>query len=257
AITYSEPPEPADAELSQSAWEKAEAAKEKPTLPKPILDLAKLADDKRSPEQKTQLHNYYLRRVHKNTRDRFTALNERIDTLEEERNRIRGQIVTTPIMRELPKEKHRTTRLLNRGNFLAPGDEVQPGVPESLHPLGEGPRDRLALARWLVDAKNPLTARVTVNRLWGQLFGIGIVETSEDFGVQGEMPSHPHLLDWLATEMIRQEWDIKATLKLIVTSATYQQSSAVTPEAQAADPFNRLLTHGPCFRLDAEMIRDQ
>src|SRR5205807_3238368 len=117
--------------------------------------------------------------------------------------------------------------------------------------------NRLGVAKWLVTPENPLTARVAVNRLWAQLFGAGLVETEEDFGTQGELPSHPDLLDWLATEYVRLGWDTKALLKLMVTSAAYRQSSRVTPDSAARDPKNRLLARGPRFRLEAEMVRDQ
>jgi hypothetical protein len=131
-------------------------------------------------------------------------------------------------------------------------------VPAAFHPLPEGASlDRLGLARWLVDRRNPLTARVAVNRFWAQLFGIGLVETEEDFGTQGEPPSHPELLDWLALEFMRSGWDTKALLRLIVTSATYRQSSKARPELLAKDPRNRLLARAPRYRLEAEMVRDQ
>ncbi len=168
------------------------------------------------------------------------------------------EVPTLPVMVELPADKRRVTRLLRKGNFLDPGDVVSPGVPKALHPLpSSAPVDRLALAKWLVDPQNPLTARVAVNRYWAQLFGVGIVETEEDFGTQGELPSHPELLDWLAVRYMEMGWNTKAMLKLIVTSAVYRQSSRVTPELLARDPRNRLLARAPRVRLEAEIVRDQ
>jgi mono/diheme cytochrome c family protein len=165
----------------------------------------------------------------------------------------------TLVMRELAPEEQRETHVMVRGNFLDPGEKVLPSVPEALGTLAEeGPVNRLGVARWLVSADNPLTARVAVNRYWARLFGVGIVETEEDFGSQGTGPSHPQLLDWLATEYVRLGWDTKALLKAIVTSATYRQSSDVASmESLAGDPQNRLLSRGPRFRLEAEMVRDQ
>ncbi|HEX3725692.1 MAG TPA: DUF1553 domain-containing protein, partial [Pirellulales bacterium] len=139
-----------------------------------------------------------------------------------------------------------------------PGASVTPGVPECLDgATSREPRDRLALARWLVDPANPLVARVAVNRLWQTVFAAGLVRTVDDFGAQGEPPSHPQLLDWLAVELVERGWDTKALVRLIVTSAAYRQSSKVTPSAMERDPENRLLSRGPRFRLPAEMIRDQ
>ena len=165
---------------------------------------------------------------------------------------------TVPIMRELPSGRRRVTKMERRGNFLDVGKEVEPGTPAAFPPLPSGASvNRLTLARWLVDDNNPLTARVIANRYWEQLFGIGIVATSEDFGSQGDRPFHPELLDWLATEMIRLKWDTKAMLRLLVTSAAYRQSSRITPELEQRDPDNRLLARGPRFRLSAEEVRDQ
>jgi hypothetical protein len=165
---------------------------------------------------------------------------------------------TVPVMKELEEEKRRVTHVQLRGNFLALGEEVTEAVPAVFHPL---PREvspaRLALARWLVDENNPLTSRVTVNRFWEQIFGVGIVRTSEDFGSQGDLPTHPELLDWLATEFVDNGWDVKALLKLMLTSAAYQQSSRVTPELLERDPDNLLLARGPRFRMPAEEVRDQ
>ncbi len=180
------------------------------------------------------------------------------DAIAEAKKKLSDQVSQTLVMRDLPKP--RETHLHIRGNFLAPGDQVEPGVPAALNRLtlkdGE-PANRLALARWLVDPSNPLTARVAVNRLWEQFFGNGLVLTSEDFGIRGERPSHPELLDWLATEFIAQGWSTKRMHRLIVTSATYRQSSTVDDDLLARDPYNRLLARGPRVRLEAELVRDQ
>jgi mono/diheme cytochrome c family protein len=170
----------------------------------------------------------------------------------------RPAVVKVPVMVELPPDKRRQTHLMIKGNFLSPGEKLEPGVPAAFHPLPKDTAaDRLGVAKWLFSPENPLTARVAVNRYWAALFGSGLVETEEDFGTQGEMPSHPELLDWLATEYVRLGWDTKAFLKLLLTSATYRQSAQTTPEKLAKDPRNRLLSRGPRFRLEAEMVRDQ
>ena len=196
-----------------------------------------------------KLEKVLAKKAKKPVKKQITALKKQIAA-------IKG--VTTPIMRELPEGRRRKTHIQLRGNFLVTDKEVTAGVPSAFHPLPVGSQpDRLGLAKWLVDKNNPLTARVLVNRHWEQLFGIGIVETSEDFGTQGEPPSHPALLDYLAADLVQQGWDTKKLLKTIVTSATYRQSSAVTPELVERDPQNRLLARGPRFRLPAEMIRDQ
>ena len=151
----------------------------------------------------------------------------------------------------------RETFILHRGNYADPREKVAANTPAVLPPLApDAPRDRLGLARWVVDPRNPLTARVAVNRLWQQLFGSGLVRTVNDFGLQGEWPSHPELLDWLACEFVATGWDVKRMVRVIVTSATYRQSSAATPEALARDPDNRLLARGPRARLPAEFVRD-
>jgi hypothetical protein len=154
-------------------------------------------------------------------------------------------------------KKPRETVILARGDYRNRGEKVDPGVPAVLPPLPkDAPLNRLTLAKWLVSPAHPLTARVAVNRYWQIYFGNGIVKTAQDFGAQGDPPSHPELLDWLATEFIRTGWDVRAMQRLIVTSATYRQSSRATPELVEKDPDNRLLAHGPRFRLPAEMIRD-
>jgi mono/diheme cytochrome c family protein len=165
---------------------------------------------------------------------------------------------TTLILRELPPDQQRQTRIHNRGSFLDPGDPVEAAAPAALHPFPEkAPRNRLGLAQWLVDERNPLTARVAVNRFWARLFGTGIVETEEDFGNQGAAPTHPKLLDWLATEFVRLKWDMKAIQRTMVMSAAYRQSSDATTERIERDPRNQLLSRGARVRLSAEMVRDQ
>ncbi len=152
----------------------------------------------------------------------------------------------------------RETRILIRGEYNRPGKKVATGVPAALHPMAAGaPSNRLGLARWIVDPANPLTARVIVNQWWQMYFGSGLVRTIEDFGAQGERPSHPELLDWLAAELVGSGWDVKQLQRTIVTSAAYRQSSRVTPALLERDPDNRLLARGPRFRLPAEMVRDQ
>ena len=218
----------------------------------PLRAALRVPPDKRSKEQKKQLHEYFLtydapeplRKVHAELAD-LLARKERLER----------EIPTSMVMKEL--EKPRASYVLGRGDYRNRGEQVVPGVPSCLPPMAKGlPDNRLGLARWLLDPAHPLTARVAVNRYWQMYFGTGIVKTSENFGSQGEPPSHPELLDWLATEFIRTGWDIKAMQRLIVTSATYRQSSRVTPQLAEKDPENRLLARGPRLRLPAEMIRD-
>jgi mono/diheme cytochrome c family protein len=179
--------------------------------------------------------------------DRLSALHKTYTDLER-------RLPSTMVMQEMSKP--RDTFMLVRGQYDKHGEKVTPGVPERLPPAG-APANRLGLARWLVDPAHPLTARVTVNRYWQMYFGTGLVKTAEDFGSQGEWPSHPELLDWLATEFIRTGWNVKQMQRLIVTSATYRQSSVVRSDVAARDPENRLLARAPRLRLPAELIRDQ
>ncbi|MGC3968989.1 MAG: DUF1553 domain-containing protein [Pirellulales bacterium] len=152
----------------------------------------------------------------------------------------------------------RETFMLDKGAYDKPGTKVAAEFPIGLHPAGgELPKNRLGLARWLVDPQHPLTARVTVNRFWQSFFGVGLVKSAEDFGVQGERPSHPELLDWLAVDFVRHGWDVKRLHKQIVTSAAYRQSSRVSRSLWERDPENRLLARGPRFRMPSWMIRDQ
>ena len=166
-------------------------------------------------------------------------------------------IVTTLILRERPSFERPSTYFRSRGSFMSPAEKVYAEVPATLHPLPASQMpNRLGLAHWLVDEENPLTARVTVNRFWENIFGSGLVETSENLGTQGEQPTHPELLDWLAAEFMQQGWSMKKLLRLMVTSATYRQSSRVSPELRRRDPYNRLLARAPRFRVEAEMVRD-
>jgi hypothetical protein len=185
----------------------------------------------------------------KEMRTKIAGLNGRIAA-------IRKQQPAVIVMNERSQPKD--TFIFMRGVYEKPGDKVTAATPAVLPALApDTPRNRLGLARWLVSSENPLTARVTVNRLRQSVFGTGLVRTSGDFGSQGEAPSHPELLDWLAGEFMRSGWDIQHILRLMLTSATYQQSSRVTPALLAADPDNRLLARGPRFRMNAEFVRDQ
>ncbi len=166
---------------------------------------------------------------------------------------------TTLVMQERPHDNPRPTHRHHRGEFLSPKEPVTPGIPEFLLTTTDGkngPSDRLSLARWLVSRENPLIGRVTVNRAWQAFFGTGLVPTSSDFGTQGDPPTHPELLDWLATEFVEQGWSLKKLHRLIVTSATYRQRSQFTPELLERDPHNALLARGPRQRVNAETVRD-
>ncbi len=204
--------------------------------------------EKREAKAKQKLRDYYLDRQPK-----IKQLRAELEKLQKQMDSVKPP--TTLVMVEM--DKPRETNIFKRGNFLDKGLPVEADVPSALHPLPkDAPRNRIALARWLVSPDNPLVARVTVNRWWEEIFGRGIVQTSEDFGTQGERPSHPELLDWMAAEFMESGWSMKAMIKLIVTSATYQQSSRVTAELLARDFNNALLARGPRFRLPAESIRD-
>jgi mono/diheme cytochrome c family protein len=207
---------------------------------------------KRSEAEKARLVAHF-----KSIAPELASLRERIAALKKKLAELKPA-GTVPVMKELNEGRRRKTQIQVRGNFLDKGKEVTEGVPAVFPPLpADGPPNRLALARWLVHPENPLTARVIVNRYWERLFGAGLVSTSEDFGVRGEAPSHPELLDALATRLVADKWDIKALVRLIATSATYRQSSKTTAEMLKKDPNNRLLSVGPRQRLTAEQVRDQ
>ena len=194
-------------------------------------------------------------------RDHFRAASPATAPARERVAKLRATMPVVPTALVLTKRAEpRVTHLRLRGAYTSPAERVTPGVPAVFQPLdGAGPEtapDRLALARWIASPAHPLTARVEANRAWELLFGRGLVATSEDFGTQGERPSHPELLDWLATELVRGGWSEKALLRTIVTSSTYRQSSRVTPALLERDPENRLLARGPRLRVDAETVRD-
>ncbi|HYG77071.1 MAG TPA: PSD1 and planctomycete cytochrome C domain-containing protein [Planctomycetota bacterium] len=220
--------------------------------PENIRAIIALAADKRSDAQKAELRSYY-RSTHSNA---LKEINAQIASEKKTLAELEKKITTTMVMKEMPQP--RETFMLMRGQYNNKGEKVTAATPASLPPFpADAPKNRLGFAKWLVDPAHPLASRVTVNRYWQMYFGTGLVKTSEDFGSQGELPSHQDLLDWLATEFIRTGWDIKKLQRLIVTSAAYKQSTAVTPELLTRDAENRLLARGARHRLQAEFIRDQ
>lgn len=227
----------------------AEFAPADADLPESIRKILAQTGEKRSKKDEKELRQHY-EKEHPDLKelDRGLArLDAQLKKLEPD---------STLVMVEM--EEPRETRIMKRGNYLDPGDKVEAATPDALHPVDPSlPRNRLGLAKWLMDPANPLTARVTVNRIWAEIFGIGIVRTLEDFGTQAEPPTHPELLDWLATEFVQSGWDMKHVIEQIVLSETYRQDSRVSEEALALDPENRYFTRGPRFRLSAEAIRDQ
>ncbi|MGE3314598.1 MAG: DUF1553 domain-containing protein [Planctomycetaceae bacterium] len=207
---------------------------------------------KRTPEQQTSLYDYYL-----NTHDpEYPALTKAVSVLETERETIKARSPVTHIQQER-MDSPAMANILKRGEYDKVGEQVSAAPPAALHPMPKGaPSNRLGLAQWLVDPANPLTARVTVNRYWQEIFGRGLVPTPEDFGVAGAQPSHPELLDWLAVEFRESGWDVKKLFKLMLMSSTYRQAAIATPEKLEKDSDNSLLSRGPRFRMDAEMVRD-
>ncbi len=215
-------------------------------LPQNVRQLLAVPSAKRSPAQVAAIFSYW-----RTTVPEWKEANDAIESLWQQHPEGSSQFVLSA------KKVGRTTRMLKRGDFLKPERAVSPGVPRFLHQLpADAPGTRLTFARWLADRRSPTTARAIVNRVWQGYFGIGLVGTSEDLGSQCETPSHQQLLDWLAVEFMDHGWSQKWLHRLILTSATYRQSSAVTPENYARDPYNRLLARGPRFRVDAEIVRD-
>ena len=232
---------------NQAAWEKSVDAA---LLGSELQEILKLSAKTRSPEQAKKLTQFYL----SNFPDR-QSLQQQAEAAKKKLTDLRNSVLITMVMEEMPKP--RETFILSRGQYDQYGEKVTHGLPAVLSPLPtEAPTDRLGLAKWIVDPANPLTARVTVNRQWQQFFGVGIVKTTEDFGVQGELPSHPDMLDWLAVEL-KDGWDIKRLQRLILTSALYRQSSQASPTLIERDPENRLLARFPRLRRSANELRDQ
>ena len=223
-------------------------------LPADVVSILLKPAEKRVESEQIRINDYYRRTLAPQTTD-ARNLAAKLSTAIAD---IKPS--TVPVFEELPEGTRRVTKLQYRGNYLDLGPEVTEGLPSILNSgatVSDSKLNRLALAKWLVAPTNPLTSRVVVNRIWEKLFGIGLVSTSEEFGSQGELPSHPELLDWLAVELMQRNWDTKAIIRLIVTSATYRQSSRAPAELIALDPENRLLACGPRVRLSAEVIRDQ
>jgi hypothetical protein len=233
--------------LSATASAAPQRVVEIPAALRPVLSIPVASRTEQQRKDLAAFHRSVARSL-KPARDRAAELRKELTAL---------GIPTTLVMRERVSHERPSAFMRRRGSFMDKGERVYAGVPDLLHPLRDDQMpNRLGLAHWLVDERNPLTPRVAVNRAWEQLFGRGIVETTEDFGTQGSPPSHPELLDWLATELIDREWRMKALHRLIVTSAAYRQSSAAPAALVDRDPYNRLLARGPRFRMDAEMVRD-
>ncbi len=220
----------------------------------PAAPLLKIDPAKRNANQTKQLHTIYLQQENKD----YQKEQKQLAGLERRLSDLKKPLTTVMVMQDLPKM--RQTYVLDRGQYDSPNKKkpVSPGVPSFLPAIPESlPKNRLGMAQWLVDEQNPLTARVTVNRIWRMFFGKGIVETAEDFGSQGQWPTHPELLDWMATDFVGHNWDVKRLVKQIVMSETYCQSSRIDPRAYEIDPGNKWLSRGPRFRLSGEFIRDQ
>jgi len=226
-----------------SVTEEAQAGLD--VVPVPVRSLLAVPKDARTPVQQSRLFSYW-----RTTVPAFASANQRIEELRKQF----PEPITQPCLSD--REEMRPSFVLAKGNFLQPTEAVTPGVPEIFPPLNVDAPNRLDLAKWLVDPQSPTVARSIVNRVWQTYFGTGLVSTSEDFGLQGEYPSHPELLDWLAVDLMEHGWSLKRLHRQILNSATYHQASVVTPELLARDPKNRLLARGARFRMEAEGVRD-
>ena len=240
-----------------AGWIRGRRADKGKGLPAALKPMVELEKSRRTPAQTAELYAYYLANGSSRTAAALEPLAGKLRDAIGRRKAIDDQVATTLVFSER-KGEPKPAFILKRGEYDQKGEKVGRAVPAFLPPLPAGaPVDRMGLALWLTAANHPLTARVAVNRFWQQVFGTGIVKTSEDFGAQGEPPSHPELLDWLAVDFREHGWDVKRLMKGFVMSATYRQGRRATPEGLAKDPANRLLARGPRFRLDAETLRDQ
>ncbi len=266
SLKYDDPAAVKDADLkkldltkSLQIWIKQNGGKDNKALPQDIKNLLKLAvvdPNKLKGANEVKLREYYFEHVCALTKPEFDALTKKLAAVTKERDDFDKSIPGTFVFKDMPAP--RESFVMMRGQYTKPGEKVEPNTLGVLPAIKKvGPRaNRLDLAHWLVSPEQPLTARVTVNRFWQQYFGVGLVKSSADFGSQGELPSHPELLDHLAVWFRENNWDVKALTRLMLHSATFKQSSRVTPELWKRDPENRLVARGPRFRLDAEQIRD-
>lgn len=246
--------------LPRRIWEKRFTAKDfedRTRFPGSLSNILRTPEEKRNADQKRSVTEFFLR-TGDHGREDWTRWGEEIQAQRDALRHVNESIVQVMIMEENPPDKGRETFTLIRGDYQQPDQKVTPGTPAFLPPMpADAPKNRLGLAQWLVSPDHPLTARVAVNRIWQLFFGIGIVKTSEDFGVQGELPVHPELLDWLAVEFVESGWDVKHLVRLLVCSAAYRQDGAFSPEKAERDPDNRLLARGARRRLPAMLLRDQ
>ncbi len=240
---------------SLAEWEAYEKAIAQSPTPQPVRDAIKVEADKRNDAQKKLIRDRFLAYVYEPTKKILEPLHQQIAASEKERTDTDNAIPVSLVMADMPNP--RATHILVRGQYDKLGDKVEANVPGAFPAMLEGaPKNRLGMAQWLTHRDHPLTSRVTVNRFWQQFFGRGIVKTSEDFGSQGEWPTNPELLDWLSVEFMDSGWNVKHLMKQMLLSSAYRQNSNVSPETLAKDPENALVSRGPRFRLDAEVVRD-
>jgi hypothetical protein len=251
---------PNDPHYSWSAWKKQPENQRNKDLDKVLQRRLKGKDPQKwNSRDEKDAFTYWQNNVYRDFPKHLTALKQKKDEIDKKKEALNKEIPSTFVMADLPKA--RESFVMVRGQYDNPGEKVSRGVPAFLPDLPSRPKERdynrLDLANWLVREDHPLTSRVIVNRIWQQFFGTGLVKTSSDFGTQGDLPSHPELLDWLAVQFMEEKWDFRVFIKRILTSRTYQQSSKVSPSLLKKDPDNRFLARGPRYRLDAEIVRDQ